>query len=219
MQKILAALRASQRPVIFLSPFVSSHHENFDRLFFREIILDSLEEILIPSQSDRIFLELSCGRTEVDVTNLPAVAGVAADHHEQALSSTRSIASVRPDPSVISQRSALENVVPGSHGESWNVNVGVVFFDRPALPIGVVVGVLEPVEEVGRKLAGREEPRRGIRKVKQRIAGERKLPHAMPSVCVLRYRAIEGILCKAGRPRFVEPLFEGAALVSPSIVI
>ena len=144
---------------------------------------------------------------------------MSADHHQQPLSRPRPNSAMVANPSVIAQRPSLKNVIPRSDRESGNVDVGVVLFDRPAFPIVVVIRMSQPVEEIGRERVRGVKRRRRIGKIEQRIAGERKLPHSGQSVCVLRDGSIEGVLRQARRPRFVEPLFEGAALVSPSVVV
>src|SRR5258708_6024705 len=125
MQKILAALRSGQRPVIFFAPFVSAHHEYFDRLLFRESILRSFQQGLVPSQGHFVRVEVRRGRTETDMAILSAAAGRPADRHEQPLSRARSISSVHSNPRIVPERAALKNVVPGSDGERWNIDVAV----------------------------------------------------------------------------------------------
>src|SRR5450631_1039537 len=110
MQKVLAALGSRQRPVLFLSPFVSSHDEDLDRLLFREIILHAFEEILIPIQRDFILVELGRSRTEVDIANLLPAAGMAADDHQQALCGACPFSSVCSNSRVVAQGPSLKNV-------------------------------------------------------------------------------------------------------------
>ena len=54
---------------------------------------------------------------------------------------------------VIAQRTRLKNVIPCGDSQRGNLNILVVFLDGPLLPIGVIGGVIEPVAEVGRKVA------------------------------------------------------------------
>src|ERR1700724_554843 len=133
MQEILTAARTCERPVIFFPPFVSSHHEDLDCLLFRESILRSLQQVFIPSQGHFVLVELCRGRAKIDIANSLTVACVSADNDEQPLSRARPVSSVGSDSRIVSKRASLKNVIPGTAGERWNVDVGVLFFDGPAL--------------------------------------------------------------------------------------
>ena len=77
----------------------------------------------------------------------------------------------------------------------------------------------QPIEKIwgqgrrGNRRCGR------IRKIKQRIAGQRQLPCSSESVGVFLHAPIERVLGQARGPGLVEPLLEGATLVSPVFVI
>src|SRR5882672_327601 len=160
MEKIPGASGTCQGPIVLLTPLVSPHYEDLDRFLFREIILDSFEEILIPAQSDFVFVPLFGGRAKIDLADFPPITGVSTNNHQQSLSRPRCLSSTRSDAAVIAERSSLKNVIPGGHGQSGDVNVGVVLFDRPALPVLVVIGMSQPVEKIRSQCMGGVKPRR-----------------------------------------------------------
>ena len=87
-----------------------------------------------------------------------------------------------------------------------------MIFNGPRPPIVVVSWMLQPIEEIGCQSFPRA-------RFDNRITGERQFPRPEKSVCVFLHAALKRILCQPRRPGFAEPLFEGAALVRPSIVV
>jgi hypothetical protein len=78
---------------------------------------------------------------------------VAADGDDQTLLSARfSVARVIAQADVVAQRAAEKDVVPCGDGQRGNLNVLVVLFDGPLLPVVVVGGMCEPVLVVGSEL-------------------------------------------------------------------
>ena len=53
------------------------------------------------------------------------------------------------DSDVVADCAGQENVVPAADVEGWNLNVGETFFDGPMLPVGVVIGMGQPIEILG----------------------------------------------------------------------
>ena len=173
MQEIFGALRASQRPVIFFPPLVGAHDENLYRLAGK-FILHALKQVVIPLQSNFVFIVFGGCGSKINLTDFSAASGVTSNGHKQMLPFARRFTStVRFDSDVVAQRSSLENVVPGSNGEHGNVDVSEVLFDRYLLPILVIGGMSQPIEKIwGQGRRGNR--RRGrIRKIKQRIGSQR----------------------------------------------
>ena len=128
MQEVLRVPRASEGPVVLVSPLVRAHDENPDRLA-REPILDPFEQVIVPTQG-RLVLVNDRRLTEVDVANRRAVPGVAADDDEEALAAASGVsAAVRLDPDVVAQRAVLEEVVPGGNREHGDSDVGEMRLD------------------------------------------------------------------------------------------
>ena len=71
------------------------------------------------------------------------------DHKLLALA--RFIASaVGLDALVIAQRTAEEQVIPGSHVQRGNLDVREMLFDRERLPVIVVAGMSQPIKKIRR---------------------------------------------------------------------
>src|SRR5579883_1465845 len=94
-----------------------------------------------------------------------------------------------------------------------------MILDRPAPPVIVIVGMREPVEEVRRERGRRVELRHAGGKRKEWIRTQGQFPDAVQGIGVLRDETIKRILREPGRPRFVEPLLKGTALIRPVAVI
>ena len=193
MQKIFRVLRASQRPVILFAPLIRTHHENFHRLAGK-FVLRALEKILVPLQGELIFVVLSRGRSKVDIANFSSAASVSANRHQEMLATTGSFTSpMCLDSDVVPQRSTLENVIPGRDVEHRNIDVSEMFFDRQLLPVFVVVGMRQPIQEIWSQCAGGDRRSGWIRKIEQRIACERKFPRADYSVGVFLHHSIKRV--------------------------
>src|SRR5580658_3269627 len=121
VQEIFCAAGASQRPVVLLPPLIKAHDKNLHWLL-RELILNAFEQIVIPVNF--ILPVLSGGGAEVDVTNLAALPGMAANRHDEMLSTAcRLTAPVPLQSQVIPQRPALKDVVPGGDSQRGNIDV------------------------------------------------------------------------------------------------
>src|ERR1700733_12931502 len=88
MQEVSCAARTRQGPVILLTPLVSAHHEEVYGLGMRERVGNVFEEIVVLAQSSFLLIKRG-GGAEINIANLTAGTGVAADRDQEALSSTR----------------------------------------------------------------------------------------------------------------------------------
>src|ERR1700730_7460137 len=108
MQEIFSALRPSQRPVVLFPPLIGAHYKNLYR-FTGKLVLDALEKVLVPLQSDFIFIEFSRGGSKVNIADLAPAASVSSYGDEKMLAVPRRFASaMRLDPDVVAQRSPLK---------------------------------------------------------------------------------------------------------------
>src|SRR5208337_341547 len=162
-----------------------------------------------------------CGfGAKVDVANFAAVTRVATDCHEKTLAFAGFLGcGVCFQAGVVAERAAQEDVVPGPDVQRGNTNVRVVLLEVYALPIGVVGGMGKPVEEVRSERRCRGVDRTSSREIEERICGEGKNVLTDAGVGGFLDRAIEGVLCETRGPGFVEPLFEGATLAGPVVMI
>src|SRR5580693_9312643 len=104
MQKIFGALRARQGPIIFFPPLVGAHDENLHRLA-RKFVQDTLKQVVIPAQSDFVFIELGGSRSKVNFADLSAVSRMTPNGHDEMLTfACRFTSAVRLDSDVVAQR-------------------------------------------------------------------------------------------------------------------
>src|ERR1035441_2895961 len=140
---------------------------------------------------------------------------MAADGDQQALAVAGSfIAGARLESHVVAQRTTLKNVIPGGDGERGNLNLVVVLLDGPLLPVTVISGMIEPIEEVGRQRAGEGRTVLSRSDIEDRKVLQRQTVIADDGICCLLHLAAVGILGEPRDPGLVEPLLECAALVS-----
>src|SRR5579863_2604843 len=154
MKEILCADGAAEGPVILGSPFIFAHHKNFHRLLGGELVLSVLEEVVVPGNYEIVDLQVRRG-PEVNIADLPAGARVPSDHDKQALAFPSLLGcGMRFQADVVAQGASQENVVPGSDGERWNVDIGEMLLDGQLLPVVVVVRMGKPVQKIRRKHRG-----------------------------------------------------------------
>src|SRR4030095_3364950 len=104
------------------------------------------------------------------------------------------------------QRTAKKNVIPGRDRQHWDLNIRIMFFDGPSLPVVVIAGMGQPIEEVWSQWVGRLFVRHCLWQVEQRVLVQRKSPHSCKCVRMFLDRSIERVLSQAGSPGLVEPL-------------
>src|SRR4029077_1262919 len=88
MQEVSCVAGTCEGPIVFLTPFVSPHNEQFDRLGVREIVGNVLEQIVVPAQSSFVLVKWG-GRAEIYITYLAAPTRGAADRDQEMLSAAR----------------------------------------------------------------------------------------------------------------------------------
>ena len=103
VQEVLGVPRASEGPVVLVSPLVRAHDEDPDRLA-REPVLDALEQVIVPTQG-RLVLVDDGRRAEIEVADGRAVPRVPADNDQETLAAPGGVGSaVRLGPHVVAQR-------------------------------------------------------------------------------------------------------------------
>ena len=111
-------------------------------------------------------------RTEINVSDAPAEAGVPPNLDKQMLLRARCVGgSVRLRAHVIAQRARTEDVIPTADLEHGNGNLREIFFDRPLLPVIVVIGMGEPVQVIGRDRRSKLCIRGQLAEIENRIIG------------------------------------------------
>ena len=121
---------------------------------------------------------------------------------------------------VIAQRAALKDVVPGGDGQRGNLNVRVVLFNRPLLPVTVVSGMIEPILKVRRQGVRQSRAVLSELDVEDRKLAQRQNRAADQGIRCLAESVRLKVSCGQRRgPGFVEPLLECAALIGPVLVI
>src|SRR6478672_10710364 len=153
MQEVLCLPCSWQRPVVFFAPLVCTHYKNAYRLRAGEVIGGILEQVVVPTQRRIVLVEFS-GRTKINVSYFAARASVSPNHHQQPLPAPRGfVSAMNFNAYIVAKRSSEEDVVPRGNGKDRHVYLWVVFLNRPALPILVIIGMSQPVEKVGRQRA------------------------------------------------------------------
>ena len=98
-----------------------------------------------------LFAEIGGDWAEIDIANVAAATRVAADDDQKALVlAGRFVAGVIAQSLIIAEGTALKDVVPGGYMQRRNLDIGKVIFNRPTLPIIVVVRMRQPVQEIRR---------------------------------------------------------------------
>ena len=69
MKEVLCVVRSCQRPLVLIAPLIGTHDENPDRFWIGKLIRDVFEEMVVPGQSDFVFVKFRI-RAEVDLPDL-----------------------------------------------------------------------------------------------------------------------------------------------------
>ena len=214
MQVVARRLCARHGPVVFVAPLVLPHDKNPYRLLFIHAIRGSLQKKVVPAKHGFIEIERQV-RSEIYrayFALVPSARVAAHVNHQPLPAACRFRARFVFESHVIPERAAKKNVVPGAHAENGNLNLRVVLFDGPLLPVVVVARMRQPVAKVRRESRGRWSAQDRIRMQRQSLGPAQRIAGRTNT-------ATHGVFREARSPRFVEPLLECAALVGPAIVV
>src|SRR6478736_325640 len=126
MKEVFRADGPADRPIIYGTPLIRSHHEYLDR-FPRKLVLHILEEVVVPGHDDIVLVQLR-SIPKIDVADLASRAGMSTDNHEQPLPASRCLCcSMFFEADVIAKRASQKNVIPGCDIERWNVDLREMF--------------------------------------------------------------------------------------------
>ena len=164
------AARAGQGPIVFVAPFVFAHDENAHRLLVRDAVVFALEQPVVPAQHRAIEINRQV-RAEIHRADFSAAraASVPADVNEQTLPLARGLrAAFGFQVRVVVQRAAKKNVVPRGLRKDGHLNFRVVVLDRKSFPVGVEIGMQQPVAEIRGNARRRNFGQRGVIEQRQR---------------------------------------------------
>ena len=92
VQEIFRCLGAWKRPVIFVAPLVRAHDEYLHWLARGKLVLDALEQVVVPAKLPFVLRLLGSG-TEIYIAHLGSGTGMSADDDDELLPFSRFIAS------------------------------------------------------------------------------------------------------------------------------